>query len=846
MTGQEDIIVGSTIAGRNRAETEGLIGFFINALPLRTDLSGDPSFSTLLQRIRETCLDAYSHQEMPFEKLVEELRPPRDPAHNPIFDILFNVADTSERTLALTGCDIVRLPPPAPEAKFDIVLHAPEIDGKIELVAVYDMALFREQRIALILEQWATLLEQATTNPELPISVLSLVRESSHVLLPDPTEILDDKWEGAIHEILSEQARRSPDSIAVVDLEERWTYREVDEASNRLAHALTVAGIEPKDTVAIYAQRNASLVIAIFGVLKAGASFLILDPAYPSARTFDYLRIAQPKGWLQVTGGGEPSQDLLNYLDNLDLRCRMFISATKTDLLKTLSPFPNDRVSISINADNPAYIAFTSGSTGGPKGVICRHGPITHFLPWQQEAFGLTENDRFAMLSGLAYSHLHRDVFTAIYLGAMIYIPSPSEARSPDQLTNWLKDNTITVLHLTPALGELLLTGIETRLPSIRRVFFGGDILSMSEVTRIRELAPNAIVGSFYGATETQRAVGYYEITAGDTLDNRLSKKTVPLGRGIKDVQLLVLNKSGHLAGIGELGEIFVRSPHLAASYISDEERTRQMFVTNPFTNDPADRLYRTGELGRYLPDGNVEWVGRNDRRVNIRGFRVELEEIESVLKSHPTVKNAAVVLQEFKDESYTKSKIEIETLKSGDSDSDNRKSKIQNLKCDSRLVAYIAADEEPQSLEDLLHSYLSARLPEYMLPAHFVILSSLPLSPNGKIDYRALPPMRFSADDTGTAPRNDIEVKLQAIFAEVLGRPDIRIDDNFFRIGGHSLLAARAAVRIGDAFGVNLALSAFLETPTVVGLASKIASLFSTGQPSTESDKDKREEFDL
>ncbi len=337
------------------------------------------------------------------------------------------------------------------------------------------MALFREQRIALILEQWATLLEQATRNPELPISVLSLVTESSRVLLPDPTEILDEKWEGAIHEILSEQARRSPDSIAVVDPEERWTYREVDEASNRLAHALIAAGVKPKDTVAIYAERNASLVIAIFGVLKAGASFLILDPAYPSARTFDYLRIAQPKGWLQVTGGGEPSQDLVNYLDNLDLRCRMFISATKTDLLKTLSPFPNDRVSISINADNPAYIAFTSGSTGEPKGVICRHGPITHFLPWQQEAFGLTANDRFAMLSGLAYSHLHRDVFTAIHLGATIYIPTPPEARSPDQLAKWLDRNAITVLHLTPALGELLVTGIETRLPSVRRVFFGGD-----------------------------------------------------------------------------------------------------------------------------------------------------------------------------------------------------------------------------------------------------------------------------------------------------------------------------------------------------------------------------------
>jgi amino acid adenylation domain-containing protein len=486
-------------------------------------------------------------------------------------------------------------------------------------------------------------------------------------------------------------------------------------------------------------------------------------------------------------------------------------------------------VGITIDADEPAYIAFTSGSTGEPKGVICRHGPITHFLPWQENAFGLTENDRFAMLSGLAYSHLHRDVFTAIHLGATIYIPSPSEARSPGQLANWLKHKAITVLHLTPALGELLLTGVETRLASVRRVFFGGDVLSFDEIARIRELAPNAIVGSFYGATETQRAVGYYEIIGDDVLDNRDSKITVPLGRGIKDVQLLLLNKSGQLAGIGELGELFVRSPHLAAGYIGDDERTQRMFVNNPFTDDPTDRLYRTGDLGRYQPDGNVECAGRNDRRVNIRGFRVELEEIEMVLKQHPTVKNAAVVLQKFDECEF-----------------DNRKSKIQNPKSDSRLVAYISADEEPQSLEDLLHAHLSDRLPDYMLPAHFVILSSLPLTPNGKIDYRALPPVQFSGEYTTTAPRNDIEVKLQAIFAEVLGRPDIAIDDNFFRIGGHSLLAARAAVRISDAFGVNLALSAFLETPTISALVTKVSSLFSPGQTTSESDKDEREEFDL
>ena len=846
ITGQEDITVGSTLAGRNRPEIEGLIGFFINALPLRIDLSGDPTFLVLLQRVREVCLDAYAHQEMPFEKIVEELRPLREPAHNPIFDILFNIADISERVLALIGCDIAWFGSSPQQAKFDLVLHAPEVNGRIELAVVYNTELFKEERIVLLLEQWATALDQAVTVPELPISRLSLLTESSCTVLPDPTQKLDDIWQGTIHEILGEQARRSPSSVAVIDPQDNWTYGEIDQAANRLSNALINAGIQPRDTVAIYAERNASLVIAIFSILKAGAAFLILDPAYPQARAIQYLRAAQPKGWLQLSQIGE-YDELTSYLDTLDLHCRMKTPHAKGELLQSLVSFSNSAPDIRVGADDPAYIAFTSGSTGEPKGVVCRHGPITHFLPWQKEALEIIENDRFALLSGLAYSHLHRDVFTCIDVGATIFIPSPTEARSPDQLANWLERNAITVLHLTPALGQLLATGTKTLLPAMRRVFFGGDVLTMLDVARIGELTPNAVIGSFYGTTETQRAVGYYEITEDP---NYSSSRTVPLGKGIRDVQLLVLNRSGKLAGVGELGGIFVRSPHLAEGYLGDHNRTQEMFITNPFTQNPQDRLYRTGEVGRYLPDGNVDGAGRNDRRINIRGFRVELEEIESILKQHHSVKDAAVVLQEFRDtesEASTPLLDEPQKIPIGNNEaSENPKSKIQNHKSSNRLIAYIVStDENSQTLSDLLYAYLSARLPDYMVPAHFVMLSSLRLSPNGKIDYRALPPIQFSAAAMSVAPRNEIELKLQAIFAEVLERSDIGIDDNFFRLGGHSLLAARAAARIGDAFsGLGLMLSDFLAAPTVKDLAEKVAS--SAGQINTESDKDHREEFDL
>jgi amino acid adenylation domain-containing protein len=689
-----------------------------------------------------------------------------------------------------------------------------------------------------LLEQFASLLAQVVVNPELPICQLSLVTNAARAALPDPKEALDDSWKGAIHELLAEQARRSPAKLAIVDPEQSWTYADLDRCANQLANGLIASGIQPSDLIAIYAHRSSSLIVALFGILKAGAAFLILDPAYPAARSVDCLRIAQPKGWLQLEGSSEAPDELLRCLDRLQVRCRVNVPQLKAKILDNLSAFADTEPIPIVTANNPAYVAFTSGSTGEPKGIICRHGPITHFLPWQKDAFRLSESDRFAMLSGLAYSHLHRDVFTALYVGATLYIPTPSEARSPEYLIHWLERNAITVLHLTPALGQLLLTIGGARLPSVQRVFFGGDVLTTEMVGSIRRLTPNATIGSFYGSTETQRAVGYFEIANDPTARGVEDHKSIPLGRGIKDVQLLVLNSAQQLSGVGELGEIFVRSPHLAEGYIGDEARTEQMFIVNPFTKDPQDRLYRTGELGRYLPDGNVEWAGRNDRRVNIRGFRVELEEIESALKQHPTVKDAAVVMRE----------VELPDSETPNSKGfDNPKSKIQNPKLVACLVAYVAADEEPRSLTDLLQSYLSMRLPHYMLPAYFIVLPSLPLSLNGKVDYRSLPAMQFSGSvGTSTSPRDEVENKLCEIFVKLLGCSEVGIEENFFRIGGHSLLAARAAARIGDAFGVNLDLSTFLENPTVIGLARKVDSLRGTGQTTTESDKDQREEFNL
>ncbi|HWH80218.1 MAG TPA: AMP-binding protein, partial [Candidatus Binatus sp.] len=377
-------------------------------------------------------------------------------------------------------------------------------------------------------------------------------------------------------------------------------------------------------------------------------------------------------------------------------------------------------------------------STGQPKGVLCRYGPMSHFLPWQQNHFELTDSDHYSMLSGLGYNHLQREVFTALTSGATLHIPAPAQMKSPDELAAWLNQWRITILHLTPALGRLLVTAAAPPIVSLRRIFFGGDLLTRQDVATMRRLAPKAKIVSFYGATETQRAVGYYDLDAENKADDVPNLAVVPTGRGAPDVQLILLTNCGQLAGAGELGELYVRSPHLASGYLDDEALTTANFVVNPFTGNGRDRLYRTGELGRYRPDGNVEWVGRRDRRVNVRGFRVELSELESALSQHPALRAVAVV--------------------------------SESEKPDARLIAYFVADGPSENLPARLREFLAGRLPHYMVPAEFIPLERMPLNPNGKIDYLNLPAVSFhgAPRQAFEPPNSAVEVQLAAVFAEV------------------------------------------------------------------------------
>lgn len=652
-TGQDDLIVGAPLANRNRVETENLIGLFINTLPLRTDVSGNPGFRELLARVREVCLEAYAHQDVAFDKLVEELQPERNLSRPPLFQVLFNMFNYPGSRLDLPGLSAEVISIFEHASKFDLTLYVLEEEQGIKLELVYNADLFERERMAEMLRQFNHLLSQIVSQPEDKIDNFSLVSQDAREVLPDPTLRLAAQAGHPVDQLVSEQARRAPERTAIVGLDRDWSYAELHARSNQLANCLRAGGIMKGDVVAIYGLRSASLVWALLGILKAGAAFVILDPAYPASHLNNCLSITRPRGVIHLEEAGPLPYELEKSLGLLPERRRISLPdvPAASEMLRQHSTDEPDAVR---SPDDIAYVAFTSGSTGIPKGVIGTHGPLAHFIEWHAKTFGLRESDRFSMLSGISHDPLLRDIFTPLSLGASLCVPDQEYIGSPGWLAEWARQERITVMHLTPAMGQLLTimgagsySDQSVELASLRYAFFGGDALTLGDVVNIRKLAPSVRCVNFYGTTETPQGVAYFIVP--DREDERpegkaLHRDRVPLGKGIEGVQLLVLNRAQRLAGIGELGEIAVRTPYLTRGYINDETLTQARFTCNPYTPGADDRIYRTGDLGRYLPDGNVEFLDRMDNQVKIRGFRVELGEVESALVRHPGISEAVVV----------------------------------------------------------------------------------------------------------------------------------------------------------------------------------------------------------
>jgi amino acid adenylation domain-containing protein len=771
LSGQMDLTVGTPVSSRTRVEMERMVGMFLNTLVLRCSLEGAPTFRELVRRVREAALGAYAHQEVPFEKLVEMLRPERNLGQTPLFQVMFNFVNVPAVSAKLPGLEAELLPELDHGAKFDLTMYATEAPEGIDFQLVYNADLFGAERAAEVMRQFVAILAQAAAEPDRPVTAYSLANEA----VPNPTAPLHFEWNGPLHELIGKQ---DPTRLAVDDGREPLTYGELNAASNRIANALLAAGLPKLGVVAVYGARSSQFVAAMLGVMKAGGAWVVLDPNYPAARHAEVLEIAKPFALVEC----QPCTLVTDALR---------ISGGTNDNTPTINVGPNDL----------AYLAFTSGSTGKPKGVMGTHAPLRHFIDWHIATFGFTADDRFSMLSGLAHDPLLRDLFTPLCCGAVLCIPAQEAMSSPWTLGPWARQAGITVAHVTPAMAQLLAAG--GALPSLKHIFFGGDLLKRGDVETLQAAAPNVSYVNFYGATETPQGMGHYIVS-----DPATAPEIIPVGKGIDSVQLLILNEARGLAGVGELGEIAIRTPYLCLGYLGDAAATAAKFITNPFTGAPEDRVYLTGDLGRFLPDGSVELLGRADGQVKIRGFRIEKTEVEAAIEKHPAVRDAVVTVREAR----------------GDKD----------------LVAYVVPQEGATLTPDDLRSFLAERLPRYMVPAAYAITEKIPLTPNGKIDTARLPAVEAStrAESTYTAPQTELEQSIAAIWREVLQTDRVGLHDNFFDLGGHSMLVLQVQNRLRHALGRDIPLMELFREPTV----SALAACLSRQQPDTSRADEARE----
>jgi amino acid adenylation domain-containing protein len=779
-TGEDDIIVGSPIATRSDLKLEKLLGCFLNSLALRTDVSGNPTFTELLSRVRQASNDAVAHQEIPFEQVVEAVGGERHPNRPPIFDVMLNVLNTPPQTLKLAGLTIALLEDLHPESQFAMTLYVEEQAGELHLSLLYQTALFSADRIESLLEQFQFLLEQIVADPDRAISAYSLLTPNTP--LPDPSQALPEPEYDPVTALFEAQVQQQPQHPAISQGGRNWTYRELGQTARAIAGQLQSAGIRPGDTIAVCGDRSFGVIASMLGILLSGGVLLTLDRSLPQQRLQVMLQEAKAQRLIYV--GQMPALDrwLGEFIQVLPVEAERPLT-TSTFRPPQLQP------------DDPAYIFFTSGTTGTPKGVLGRHKGLSHFLTWQRDTFAVGPNDRTGQLTGFSFDVVLRDIFLPLVSGATLCLPDGEANLGAAIVLPWLEKERITLLHTVPSLAQSWLTdrpyGITLR--SLQRIFFAGEPLTDRLIRAWREAFPaSGELINLYGPTETTLAKFGYRVPT----DDRFLLGVQPVGFPQPAVQGLILDAHQQLCGIGEPGEIVIRTPFRSLGYINSPEQQQSKFLPNPWRDDENDILYYSGDRGRYRPDGSIEILGRVDRQVKIRGVRIELGEIESVLLQQATVGQAVAIVRE-------------------------------DTPGDKRIVAYVVPEGEERPTQRDLHNFVKTKLPQFMLPGAIVVLDSLPLTANGKVDRRALPaPDQAKAEEERivVSPRNDMELRLVHIWQETLGIRPVGIRDNFFELGGHSLMVVSLFSLVEQEFGKSLPLSVLFEAPTVEEFAKHLA----------------------
>jgi amino acid adenylation domain-containing protein len=771
--GQQDVAVGTVVANRNRAETEGLIGFFVNTLVLRTDLGGDPSFRELVKRVREVTLGAYAHQDLPFERLVEELSPQRGLGRTPLFQVSLVLQNAPHGNLRLGDLSLQRIGMESQQAKFDLTLIVEESGEGLSGSVEYACDLFEARTIERLSERLRVMLEQAASDPDAPISEIDyLTKEERRQILQWNETAADYLHDRCIHDLFEQQAERSPDALALTFGRMQLTYRELNERANQLAHYLRRLGVGPDTLVGICVERSFEMVVGLLGILKAGGAYLPLDPAYPRERLAFMLEDAQATALLAQRRLIAEFPGYRGRVVLLDEEWDSIARHQRRNPLTDISP------------GNLAYVIYTSGSTGKPKGVAVTRQNVmrlvngSRFVDWDAR-------DVFLQLAPVSFDASTFEIWGSLLNGARLAL-FPAHTPSLEELGRFIGEQGVTVAWLTAGLFHQMVEANLKGLRGVRQLLAGGEALSVTHVkTALEELGECEVING-YGPTESTtfaccchlRSVGEIEESA-------------PIGRPIENTKVYALDRELRLTPVGIYGELFIGGAGLACGYLNRPELTAERFVPCPFIEEAGARMYRTGDEVRWRDDGALEFRGRLDRQVKLRGYRVELGEIEAALNSHAGVRQSVVLARE--DEPGEK-----------------------------RLVGYVVGEVGISATE--LREHLQRRLPEYMTPGAYVLLEELPLTPNGKVDRKALPrPALGVSEREYVAPRDAVEEIVAGIFAQLLKLERVGVDENFFELGGHSLLATQVISRVKAVFRVEFALRALFESPTVRGLARRV-----------------------
>lgn len=783
---QTDIVVGTPIANRMRIELEGLIGFFTNTLVLRSNLTGNPSFIEVLKRVQSVTLDAYANQDTPFEKVVEQIQPERDLSRSPLFQIMFMLQNVPHHDISMMGLQVEPVPCPTTTAKFDLNFSITETAQGLLCVMEYATDLFEQQTIEQLLRYWQSLLAEIVRAPHLPIHYLALMsREEQQTLLETWNATACPLSQSLLPERFAIQVQRNPDAVALCYENQFLTYAELECRTNRLAHHLQRIGVEPEKVVGVCLPRGLNLLISVLGILKAGGAYLPLDPEYPRERLAFMLKDAGA----QLVLTEQALQAMLP--EN---------SAELLFLDLALPPYPSSNIEqsplILHDAQNAAYIIYTSGSTGTPKGVVVTHGGLINYLTWSAAYYAVEHGTGSAVHSSLSFDLTITGLFIPLLTGQkVVMVP---EMPGVEGLTQCIRqEQQLSLLKLTPAHVKLLEASLSTEdlAHFAATLVIGGEALTGPTLQTWLEAAPCARYINEYGPTETVVGCCIHEVTA-----QNWQAGPIPIGHPIANTRLYVLDDYLQPVPRGVVGELYIAGAGVARGYTQRPAITAERFLPDPFSQQAGSRMYKSGDLARYSLDGTLHYFGRCDQQVKVRGYRIELGEIETALEQYPAVQTALVRVW-------------------------------NDPNGEQQLVAYL--EEKPWVTESKeaqhIRAFLNTQLPTYMLPTRYLWLERFPLTLNGKVDRNAWPDPEQGLLERNAhyvAPQTSIEEELVDIWEELLHMSSIGIYDNFFHLGGHSLMGTQLVSRLRALFKIQLPLASLFTAPTIAELALVIEDL--------------------